>query len=251
MKATGRSSPTAPASGATIPTAARRQVEGGPIDYLVMDFLAEVTMAILQKQRARKPETGYHGGFSCCSCATFFPPASIAASASSPTPAASTRSAAAPRWRRWRKSWAWPIGSRWPWCSATISIPISTRCWPSGEPLTNMDTGKPLADIRAARAVRQRVHRRGRPREGAGARRERDHRGPRGGRRGDACADDARVRMVAHGLGPHCRRRDRGAHHRMRRAVHRGKFHRLAAGEELPATWAFRSSKRSRTAASW
>jgi hypothetical protein len=41
------------------PTAARRQVEGGPIDYLVMDYLAEVTMAILQKQRARKPDTGY------------------------------------------------------------------------------------------------------------------------------------------------------------------------------------------------
>ena len=28
------------------PTAPRRQVEGGPIDYLVMDYLAEVTMAI-------------------------------------------------------------------------------------------------------------------------------------------------------------------------------------------------------------
>ncbi len=41
------------------PGAARRQVEGGPIDYLTMDYLAEVTMAILQKQRARKPETGY------------------------------------------------------------------------------------------------------------------------------------------------------------------------------------------------
>ena len=40
------------------PTAARRQVEGGPVDYLVMDYLAEVTMAILQKQRAKKPELG-------------------------------------------------------------------------------------------------------------------------------------------------------------------------------------------------
>src|SRR2546422_1128275 len=40
------------------PTAARRQVEGGPIDYLVMDYLAEVTMAILQKQRARNPDGG-------------------------------------------------------------------------------------------------------------------------------------------------------------------------------------------------
>src|SRR5205814_9726948 len=41
------------------PTAARRQVEGGPVDYLVMDYLAEVTMAILQKQRQRRPEMGY------------------------------------------------------------------------------------------------------------------------------------------------------------------------------------------------
>ncbi len=45
------------------PTAARRQVEGGPIDYLVMDYLAEVTMAILQKQKAKRPELGYAGDF--------------------------------------------------------------------------------------------------------------------------------------------------------------------------------------------
>jgi hypothetical protein len=37
------------------PTAARRQVQGGPVDYLVMDYLAEITMAILQKQRRRRP----------------------------------------------------------------------------------------------------------------------------------------------------------------------------------------------------
>jgi hypothetical protein len=45
------------------PAAPRRQVEGGPIDYLVMDYLAEVTMAILQKQRARKPEAGFPADF--------------------------------------------------------------------------------------------------------------------------------------------------------------------------------------------
>jgi hypothetical protein len=45
------------------PTAARRQVEGGPVDFLVMDYLAEVTMAILQKQRQRKPEMGYATDF--------------------------------------------------------------------------------------------------------------------------------------------------------------------------------------------
>ncbi len=36
-----------------------RQVEGGPIDFLMMDFLAEVTMSILQKQKARDPTQGY------------------------------------------------------------------------------------------------------------------------------------------------------------------------------------------------
>ena len=45
------------------PTAARRQVEGGPVDYLVMDYLAEVTMAILQKQRQRDPAKGFAADF--------------------------------------------------------------------------------------------------------------------------------------------------------------------------------------------
>jgi hypothetical protein len=36
-----------------------RQVEGGPIDYLMMDYLAEVTMSILQKQKARDASLGY------------------------------------------------------------------------------------------------------------------------------------------------------------------------------------------------
>ena len=40
-------------------SAAREMVEGGPIDVLTGDYLAELTMAILYKSRARKPETGY------------------------------------------------------------------------------------------------------------------------------------------------------------------------------------------------
>jgi len=36
-----------------------RQVEGGPIDYLMMDYLAEVTMSIVQKQKERDPKMGY------------------------------------------------------------------------------------------------------------------------------------------------------------------------------------------------
>src|ERR1035438_7154337 len=33
-----------------------RLLEQGPIDYLALDYLAEVTMAILQKQRQRNPD---------------------------------------------------------------------------------------------------------------------------------------------------------------------------------------------------
>ena len=40
-----------------------RQVMGGPIDYLMLDYLAEVTMSILQKQRARDPTLGYATDF--------------------------------------------------------------------------------------------------------------------------------------------------------------------------------------------
>ncbi|MBI2402011.1 MAG: DUF1446 domain-containing protein [Gemmatimonadetes bacterium] len=40
-----------------------RQVEAGPIDYLMMDYLAEVTMSILQKQHSRDARLGYARDF--------------------------------------------------------------------------------------------------------------------------------------------------------------------------------------------
>ncbi len=43
--------------------APRRQVEGGPIDYLMLDYLAEVTMSIVQKQKERDPRMGYARDF--------------------------------------------------------------------------------------------------------------------------------------------------------------------------------------------
>ncbi len=44
-------------------TAPVNQVRGGQIDYLMLDYLAEVTMSILQKQRSRDPNAGFARDF--------------------------------------------------------------------------------------------------------------------------------------------------------------------------------------------
>lgn len=44
-------------------TAPVEQVRRGPIDYLMLDYLAEVTMSILQKQHSRDPAQGYARDF--------------------------------------------------------------------------------------------------------------------------------------------------------------------------------------------
>jgi hypothetical protein len=41
------------------PEALARQVRGGPVDYVTLDFLAEITMVILQRQRARDANLGF------------------------------------------------------------------------------------------------------------------------------------------------------------------------------------------------
>src|SRR5215471_4506613 len=46
-----------------LPDAPVRQVEEGPIDYLMLDYLAEVTMSIMQKQKTRDPHAGYARDF--------------------------------------------------------------------------------------------------------------------------------------------------------------------------------------------
>ena len=41
----------------------RRQIELGPVDVVTLDFLAEITMSIMQKQRSRDPRAGYARDF--------------------------------------------------------------------------------------------------------------------------------------------------------------------------------------------
>jgi hypothetical protein len=41
----------------------KRQIELAPIDFVTLDFLAEITMSIMQKQRARDPRAGYARDF--------------------------------------------------------------------------------------------------------------------------------------------------------------------------------------------
>ncbi len=42
-----------------LPTAPIDQVAKGPVDYMMMDYLAEVTMSIMQKQKRKEPKLGY------------------------------------------------------------------------------------------------------------------------------------------------------------------------------------------------
>jgi hypothetical protein len=130
------------------PTAARRQVEGGPIDYLVMDFLAEVTMAILQKQRARKPESGFTADF-LLQLREIFPACldrgiRIITNAGGVNPVGCREAV---------ETLAKELGVA---DRVKVAVVLGDDLYPGldalladGEPLINMDTGRPLADIRA------------------------------------------------------------------------------------------------------
>jgi len=129
------------------PTAARRQVEGGPIDYLVMDFLAEVTMAILQKQRARRAETGFTADFVLQLRDIL--PACVERGIRIITNAGGVNPLGC---RAAVETLAKELGLAG---RVNVAVVLGDDLYPNldallaaGEPLANMDTGKPLAEIR-------------------------------------------------------------------------------------------------------
>ncbi len=130
------------------PTAARRQVEGGPVDYLVMDYLAEVTMAILQKQKAKRPDAGYAGDF-LVQMREVLPRCvergvKVIANAGGVNPLA-CRAAV--------EKLAKELGVA---DKVKVGVVLGDDVFPdldallaAGEPLAHMDTGRPLSDVRA------------------------------------------------------------------------------------------------------
>lgn len=126
--------------------APRRQVEGGQIDYLMLDYLAEVTMSILQKQKERDPSLGYArdfiGAMESILPAVLDRGVKVVANAGGVNPrscAEAVRSVGAQR-----------RGSK-------LRIGVVTgddllgrldELLASGHPLANMETGEPLSNVR-------------------------------------------------------------------------------------------------------
>ncbi len=118
-----------------------RLVEGGPIDFLTLDYLAEVTMSILQKQRANDSTLGY---------ARDFPPlvarlrdslrsrrVRVVANAGGVNPAACAREV-----RRLAP------GLKVAVVIGDDILPRLDRITEAGHELRNLDTGEPLATVR-------------------------------------------------------------------------------------------------------
>ena len=127
--------------------APRRQVEGGPIDYLMLDYLAEVTMSILQKQKERDPNMGYArdfvGAMESVRQGVATRGVKVIANAGGVNPPACADAI---------RAVATKLGLS---DKVRIGVVTGDNLLPrldeligSGHPLRNMDTGKPLSTIR-------------------------------------------------------------------------------------------------------
>jgi hypothetical protein len=127
--------------------APRRQVEGGDIDYLMLDYLAEVTMSILQKQKERDPKLGYARDF-VGAVESILPAIAkrgvrVIANAGGVNPPACAEAI---------RSVAERGGVRGDVRVGVVTgddlLPRLDELIAAGHELRNMDTGEPLADVR-------------------------------------------------------------------------------------------------------
>ncbi len=127
--------------------APRQQVEGGEVDYLMLDYLAEVTMSILQKQKERDPSMGYArdfvGAMESVMPAVLERGVRVVANAGGVNPPACASAV---------RELVTKSGS-----TDKLRIAVVTgddllgrldELIDSGHPLSNMDSGEPLASIR-------------------------------------------------------------------------------------------------------
>ena len=225
-------------------SAAREMVEGGPIDVLTGDWLAELTMLILWKGCQRDPSKGWAHTFltqmeevlgTCIDRGI-----KVVTNAGGLNP---------PGWPT--RCGRWPTGSgsrcRWPTSRATTSSPASASWRTDGHPLAHLDTGRPLADAAGAGGLGQRLprgmaHRRGAERRGRRGRLPADHRRVPGGGPGGLAP-----RLVADRLGPAGRGGGGRPRHRVRTPDHRGQLRLLHRGRAASSTRASPSPRWPRT----
>jgi hypothetical protein len=127
--------------------APRQQVENGPTDYLMLDYLAEVTMSILQKQKERDPNLGYARDF-IGAIESVLPAITdrgvrVIANAGGVNPAACARSVLAAAANR-GASGRLRIGV----VTGDDLLPRLDELVQAGEKFANMDTGEPLTTVR-------------------------------------------------------------------------------------------------------
>ena len=127
--------------------APRRQVEGGPVDYLMLDYLAEVTMSILQKQKERDPAMGYArdfiGAMESVLPAVKDRGVKVIANAGGVNPV-SCANAVLEMARGKGAPGALKIGV----VTGDDLLPHLDELIASGQPLANMETGEPLSTVR-------------------------------------------------------------------------------------------------------
>jgi hypothetical protein len=127
--------------------APRRQVEGGPVDYLMLDYLAEVTMSILQKQKERDPAMGYArdflGAMESVLPAVVDRGVKVIANAGGVNPVACARAVL---------DGASKAGSAGKLRIGVVTgddlLPRLDELLAAGHPLTHMETGEPLSTVR-------------------------------------------------------------------------------------------------------